>query len=76
MVLYAKFAHGSQFLGEKKQFVNPLHGLQVITIIVMKENSGVFFETPCRIRPLSRPRRPFWGPWRPFWIFQVVPCFS
>ena len=43
MVLYAKFAHGSQFLGEKKQFVNPLHGLQVITIIVMKENSGVFF---------------------------------
>ena len=43
MVLEAKIAHGAQFSGEKKMFVNPLHGLQVITFIVMKENSGVFF---------------------------------
>ena len=50
MVLYAKFGHGSQFSGAKKQFILPLHGLQGIRFIVMKENSGVFFETPCILR--------------------------
>ena len=42
MVMYSKFTKGSQFLGEKKQIVNPLHGLQVAAILVIQENSGVF----------------------------------
>ena len=32
---------------EKKRFVNMLNGLQVTTIFVILENSGVFIETPC-----------------------------
>ena len=31
----------------KKQFAKPLHDLQVTTNLVIEENSGVFFETPC-----------------------------
>ena len=37
----------------KKQFVNPLHGSKVTTILLIQENSGVFFETPCR-NPVSK----------------------
>ena len=31
----------------KKQFVNPLYGSKVTKILLIQENSGVFFETPC-----------------------------
>ena len=31
----------------KKRLVNPLHYHQVTAILVIQENSGVFFETPC-----------------------------
>ena len=30
----------------KKQIVNPLHGLQVTAILMIQENSGVFFKHP------------------------------
>ena len=31
----------------KKRLVNPLHYHQVTAILVIQENSGLFFETPC-----------------------------
>ena len=31
---------------EKKQFVNPLHGSKVTTILLIHENSDVFFKHP------------------------------
>ena len=34
---------------EKKNFANMLNGLQVTTIFVILENSGVFIETPCTL---------------------------
>ena len=40
MVLYSKFENGSQFSVEKKQFVNPVLGLKVTTILGIQDNSG------------------------------------
>ena len=34
-------------LHEKKKRINLLHGLQLTTIFVSLENSGVLFEAPC-----------------------------
>jgi len=31
---------------KKKQFVNPLHGLKVTTILLIQENSSVFLKHP------------------------------
>ena len=33
----------------KKRFVIPWHGSQVTTVLVISENSCVFFYTPCRL---------------------------
>ena len=43
----------SVFRREKK-FVNILNGLQVTTIFVIQENSGVFIETPCSFKMASK----------------------
>ena len=37
----------------KKRLINPLHGLQVTAILVVRENSGVFIETPCRLSSIE-----------------------
>ena len=44
------FTDGFKFSGEKKQFVILLHGLQVVIIFVIQENSGVFLDT---LQPFS-----------------------
>ena len=44
MVLYSKFAYGSQFSEEKKQFKNPIVGYRDIK----QKPSLIFFGTPCR----------------------------
>ena len=46
MVLYSKFAYGSQFSGEKNLFVNPLHGLRVMPILGYKRIHAGFFKRP------------------------------
>ena len=43
MVLYSKFAYGSQFSGEKKRFKNPILGYQDIK----QKPSLIPFGTPC-----------------------------
>ena len=50
MVLYSKFAYGSQFSGEKKQFKSPIIGCRDI-----KQNpSLILFGTPCRYQGLCK----------------------
>ena len=46
MVLYSNFAYGSQFSGEKKQFVTSLHGLQAMPILGYKRIHAGFFKRP------------------------------
>ena len=43
MVLYSKFAHGSQLSGEKKD----LRIRYLVTEILSKKNSLILFGTPC-----------------------------
>ena len=50
MVSYLKFTCGSQFSGEKKQFVNPLHGVKVTTIPLIQENSCVVFKHTVEVK--------------------------
>ena len=45
MVMYSKFAYGSQFSREKKQFENPILGCRDIK----QKQSQIFFGTPRQV---------------------------
>ena len=45
LVLYSKYAYGSQFSGEKKRLKNPILGFQDIK----QTPSLILFRTPCMI---------------------------
>ena len=50
MVLYSKFAHGSQFSGEKNDLKNPILSYRDIK----QKPSLIFFGTPCIRKNLER----------------------